>query len=547
MVRKRRSPIAFRKRSSNDSEDKQKVLRAAVYVRVSTEEQAKTGYSIAAQIEKLEGTAQFNKWILLPAYVDDGYSGKDLNRPAMRRLLEDARKKKFDLVLVFKLDRFSRKLSDLVSLGEMFERIDVGIRSITEPFDTTTPPGKLLFNMLGSFAQFERELIGERTRMGLRRRLKEGKWNGLPPFGYRVSKDGVLEVRPEEVPFVRRVFRLLTEENIGVKLITRTMRKEDKTTRRRKTGWQNTTVWQMLTNPVYAGFMIMDGKPVKARHEVIISEELFQRTQEMLKARTAISSEALHSPNILTGLVKCGRCGKKMTTGKGKGKYYYACASRRRNGSCDMKYVPARALEDSITHEIKEIARHPKVIEQYLRKHRKECQGAAKRLSDERKALQKRLEAVERSKADKVRWMVENVPSKEVSAEVSREIEEQIDRAKELRGRLAGIDSRLRDLAGEDAKAEGVSATLLKALDSFESWRPSRKRLLMQCLVREIVVSGKLEAKVVFTLPLTAPPKQKPGSKKTPVLDEKTLGKVSSELLAAQTSGYPLGTNWLRR
>ena len=143
--------------------------------------------------------------------------------------------------------------------------------------------------------------------------------------------------------------------------------------------------------------------------------------------------------------------------------------------------------------------------------------------------------------------MVENLPSKAVSEEVSREIEESIGRAKELRGKLKSLDSRLLDLAGKDAKAEQISGTLLKALDRFESWRASRKRLLMQCLVREVTVSSKVEAKVVFTLPLTALPKQKPGSKRTPVLDEKPLNGVPTELLAGDGIGSPLGSKWLPR
>ena len=156
-TRVRRSRIFFRQ--PNEPPPKAQDLKVAIYVRVSTEEQAQSGYSIPAQIEKLQAMCKSQDWQLLPAYVDDGYSGKDMDRPAMQRLLADGRKKKFSVILVYKLDRVSRRLSDLVSLGEQLERQGIGLRSITEPFDTTNPAGKLLFNMLGSFAQFEREFI----------------------------------------------------------------------------------------------------------------------------------------------------------------------------------------------------------------------------------------------------------------------------------------------------------------------------------------------------------------------------------------------------
>src|SRR5450755_467587 len=157
--------------------------RSALYVRVSTEEQAQFVYSINGLLEKLDMACKLYGWDPLPPYIDEGVSGKNLDRPQMKKLIRDARAKRFDFVVIYKLDRLSRRLSDLITLRDEFENAGVGIRSATEPFDTTNSAGKLLFNMLGSFAQFEREMIIDRTKMGLRRRMKEGKWNSRPPFG----------------------------------------------------------------------------------------------------------------------------------------------------------------------------------------------------------------------------------------------------------------------------------------------------------------------------------------------------------------------------
>ena len=351
-------------------------LRVALYVRVSTEEQAQHGYSIAAQLEKLGAYAKSQDWQTLPPYIDDGFSGKDLERPAAQRLLADAKHKKFDLLLVYKLDRISRKVGDLIALGEHFQKLGLGLRSATEPFDTTNSSGKLLFNMLGSFAQFERELIGERTRLGLNRRKREGKWNTSAPFGYRFTKDGTLELHPAELPFARRVFQLFLEKNWGAKTIAIQMRKEDHVTRRSRGRWHSTSIWKMLSNPVYAGLVNTGDGEYKPLYPTIVSNEEFERVQETLRSRACTNGPQLHSPNVLTGLIRCGLCGKGMTTAKGKGTYYYACLGRDKG--CTLEYIPSRGLEKAILDEIRNIAAMPGVIECYLDKVRHENDRAGK-------------------------------------------------------------------------------------------------------------------------------------------------------------------------
>ena len=137
----------LQKRKDKNSEEP---MRAAVYVRVSTEEQAETGYSIEAQKEKLSAFCVSQDFQLQRIYSDEGFSGKDTKRPQLQQMLRDAELKKFDLLVVYKLDRLSRRLGDLVDIRETFDNLGVGICSCTEPFDTTNPTGKLLFNMLGS-------------------------------------------------------------------------------------------------------------------------------------------------------------------------------------------------------------------------------------------------------------------------------------------------------------------------------------------------------------------------------------------------------------
>lgn len=520
-----------KKTTNQQATGKPQATKAVIYVRVSTEEQAQSGYSINAQIEKLIATCKLNNWELVEKYVDDGYSAKNLDRPNIQRLIEDSKAGKFNLVLVYKLDRLSRKLKDLSNLAEHFQTLGVGIRSITEPFDTTNSTGNLLFNMLGSFAEFERELIGERTRLGQQRRLREGKWNGRPPYGYKLTEAGTLEIHEEEARYVREAFRLFLEHNIGVKLIAQRIRAKDKTTRKAAT-WCQTAVWNLLNCFTYCGYVKIGGKYEKGPHKAIIAEETYKDVQQILRAKAQIPAERLHSPNILSGLVKCDKCGEVMTTGKGKGIHYYVCSGRSRAHKCDMEYIPARPLENALVEELKAIASKPEVIAQYLKKHKSKNKGALKNLSTEKQAIESKVAQLLRLKEKRVAWLLENLPEKAVAEEVSKEIQKQLDSIEKLKCRAAAIAQELQSLGNNAANPDTIAGFLNSFVEMFDSLEVPQKRLLVQGLVKDIKVEGKNRAKAVFSLPI-APQKERP-ELKTPV-----------NLLTDKVS-YPLYQSWLR-
>jgi len=167
-------------------------MRIAIYTRVSTEDQAKEGYSLEVQREYLESFATREGYEIFKIYCDDGISAYSTRRPALQELLQDAKTKKFDLVLVHKIDRFSRNLKDLLNLVDELSSYSVGFKSATEPFDTTTSAGKLMFQQLGSFAEFERNRIAERVFPGMVKGVQKGNWQGarFAPFGYIVTTKG---------------------------------------------------------------------------------------------------------------------------------------------------------------------------------------------------------------------------------------------------------------------------------------------------------------------------------------------------------------------
>jgi len=164
-------------------------LKIAIYLRVSTEDQAKEGYSLEVQREYLEAFAQREGYEVFKVYCDDGISAYSTRRPALQQLLADAKAKRFELVLVHKIDRFSRNLKDLLMLVDELSSYGVGFKSATEPFDTTTSAGKLMFQQLGSFAEFERNRIAERVFPGMVKGVQQGNWQGarFAPYGYKYN------------------------------------------------------------------------------------------------------------------------------------------------------------------------------------------------------------------------------------------------------------------------------------------------------------------------------------------------------------------------
>jgi site-specific DNA recombinase len=208
-----------------------RTLRAVGYVRVSTEEQVQQGFSLDAQADRIRAYGQSQDYALSSIYSDEGYSAKDLERPAIRRLLADVATGSIDVLLVYKLDRLSRRLRDLTEVLDLLARHDVSFESVTEPFETKSAPGRLMLNVLGGFGQFEREVNGERVLLAMERRFREGKWMVQPPYGYRIE-DGFLIVEPGEATLVRRIFARYLGDGPGVKELARALNDEGHRTRR---------------------------------------------------------------------------------------------------------------------------------------------------------------------------------------------------------------------------------------------------------------------------------------------------------------------------
>ena len=300
---------------------RQRRTRAALYMRVSTDAQFEEGYSIEQQKEMLEAYCKAKRIEEYECYIDPGFSGSNIERPAMQNLIRDIREGRITHVLVYKLDRLSRSQKDTLYLIEdVFNTHDVTFTSLNENFDTSTPTGKAMLGMMSVFAQLERETIRERTRMGMLGRLKEGYWPGgaRTPFGYDYdSAQGTL-VPNADAARVERCFELLiagySPDNIA-----------------RMLGFKyDNTVRNILGRKTYLGLIEYNGVCYPGRHAPLVSQEVFARAQRILDQRAA--KREWTSQYLLTGLLVCGRCGAKMRYQKwGNAGVKIVCYSQQRS------------------------------------------------------------------------------------------------------------------------------------------------------------------------------------------------------------------------
>ena len=360
--------------------------RCIIYCRVSTEEQAKGQYSsLEAQedickhlIATRKGEKEEQKWTHIDTIKDPGYSGKDLDRPGIKELLSRARTNEVDIIIVYKLDRLTRSIINFYNLYEVFEKHHVSIASATEPIDSTNPTGRLVINIILSFAQHEREMIVERTVDKMKANAEKGRWNGgMIPFGYDIDHiNSILIPNENEAKITKEIYEIyLKHQNLSTvcRIInnkgyrTKLRSIQDKKGEKKRYGgkrFQEDTILRILTNPVYIGDVRYKNQTFKGLHQPIITASIFKKVQEILKKRSKRrefkKDEHVH---LLKGLIKCQDCGSIMSpypSGKkdeqGRHHLYYTCTSVIKDGkesSCRVRSLPARKFENTIKEFLK--------------------------------------------------------------------------------------------------------------------------------------------------------------------------------------------------
>lgn len=486
-------------------------VRCAIYTRKSTSEGLDSDFNtLDAQREAAElyiRSQAGQGWTIVPTHYDDGgFTGGNMDRPALQRLLDDIERGQIDMVVVYKVDRLSRSLLDFSRLVERFEKKKVGFVSITQHFDTSTSMGRLVLNVLLSFAQFERELISERTRDKIQAARRRGKWTGGQVcLGYRVDPDRrALVAVPEEAELVRLIFDMYLRTYSVGRIAARLnemghaqKRHVSKDGRTRGGGrWNKVAVHHLLRNALYIGKVRgATGELFAGEHEPIVSLDVFEKVGEALQFRaTGRVSRSRRLDFLLTGILRCGPCNSGMSTSTGRGRgqsyrYYRCVRASKESARCPTGLVPADDIERTLITHVREAAKRDDVRAQ-IRARVGGHDGAIGELRTARDRLHEQVAEIgsEAKRLLSAFSTATGTGGGRLLATKLGEIEVEQDR---LRLEAEEIDARLRRVADDQRKGEQVKQLLESFDELWDALVLEEQRELLHVVVERATIDPK--------------------------------------------------------
>jgi site-specific DNA recombinase len=484
-------------------------IRVGTYNRISTDE-TNQPYSLDAQTVALERLVDALADHEIVLRYSDQKSGATLDRPGLQQMLRDAQAGKFDVLMVYRLDRLSRSTKNSLLLMEQLAEYGVEFRSATEPFDTT-PSGVLTLSMLAAFAEHERAVMIDRIKAGQERKAASGKWvGGPPPYGYDLI-DGVLVSNLAEGVIVVEVFRRYVELLEGTRNIAAWLNDNGYRNRKGKR-FHFQQILRMLTNRVYLSEIRWNDDWHQGSHEPLILTDLFDRANALLRARGDDLSlrRSNTSDYLLTGLVRCAHCGRSMVgataTGRSKKYPYYVCHTRHRydSNACQTDRIPARDLEAAVAEQVIAMLENEPLVREAV-----EDAFASQESDRPRRAADLASVATEIQKA-------EAAVSSYLDAFEDGSMPKSVcgPRLEELGTKLRSLEARQQELTDQDdeilfAPDEDELLALAAAVREVVANGDTRQiKALMQAYVREIRVVNRDEIYPSFYAPVVSPPSQ---------------------------------------
>jgi site-specific DNA recombinase len=499
-----------------------RLLKCAPYGRKSTEEGLEQEFnSLDAQWESSQAYIKSQAsegWVSVPTrYEDGGYTGGNLDRPGLRRLLADIEAGKIDIVVVYKVDRLSRSLLDFSKLLEVFEKHRVGFVSVTQQFSTTTSAGRLMLNVLLSFSQFERELISERTRDKMSAARRKGKWlGGKPVLGYDVDPaTKKLVVNDGEAARVRTIYQLYSEHQallpVVQELLARGWVNKLWSSKKGKSSgglpFNKTSLHYLLTNPTYIGQVVYKTEVHAGEQAAIIDPATWQRVQSLLKRNGSTGGASIRNKfgAILKGRLFCKACDCAMSPShstRGNKRYrYYLCNHAGKNGwdTCPSKSIPAAEIEKFVLGHLRELVNNPAVIAETVAQVQAQRRDQLDTLNSERRGLERDLAHWNRELHDVV--LAPNGGGPHATARLA----DLQDRIRTTERRLTDVHAEVTALDRTDIDAATITAALTKFDPVWEVLTPREQTRLVELLVSRVDYDGA-SGKVAITFRADAVP-----------------------------------------
>lgn len=452
--------------------------KVAIYTRVSTEKQSSEGYSLEAQHDQLIDYVNSNNMQLIKLYSDPGVSAKNLKRPGVQELIRDLESGMFDTVIIHKLDRLTRNISDLYDLVELVNAKNVKLISLSEQIDTSNPMGRMFVYLLGIFAQMFRENLGEEVTKGMRKRAEKGLHNiTVDLYGYRRQDDGRLLIKEDEAEWVRFIFERYAAGD-GSTMIAKYLN-EHGIRRNKGSRWDHSKVLLTLENKHYCGkvhnkFKKDDDAIVRdGQHDPIVSEELFEQAQTVLnRRREGTISQNTHD-YVFGGILKCGKCGYSytgVTDNRTENKNrHYVCGNKSRFGMCDQGGLSEKKLTALVFKSTYIIS------DEYNRKH------VPKKTKSEEEEIRK---AIRSSEDRRERWQLAYGDGNMPYADFSKRMQEEMLRITELEAKLSTIPKEV----VSHLTPERAIKTINEIKDNWELYSQRTRKDIMQALFKKISI-----------------------------------------------------------
>lgn len=514
------------------TEKLEKVIRVAIYARVSTEEQAEHGYSIDAQLDNLRQYCKLYNKEVVGEYVDRGVSGKEMTkRHELQKLLRDAEGGMFDEVIVWKFNRMSRKTKDLLEIVERLDKNNVYFRSFSESFDTSTPMGKFALQMMGAVGELERNTIVDNVKMGMKQRARMGYHNGGACLGYktvevpggdRKNKKTTLVIVPEEAVIIRKIFELYAAGK-GFRAIANQLNREGHRTKKGNT-FGTDSIREIITNPVYNGIVRYNrfegwsekrrrGKnsnPImtEGKHAAIISNDLWGKVQALFAQKSKACPRVYDSENLLTGIIRCPECGTPMVISRSHyrlkdgtmvAQRYYSCGSFKAKGSsvCHANSVRADYAEEYVLSRIKKVLKQPRMLVDIVSAVNRKRVGGASGLAQELIAIETNLEQL----AYKRRKILDVYELDGMDRDtLSMRLEELAEESGRLHARKSEIEFEMGGDATQEVSLELVRELLERLDGAIEKSLPEQRKAMLHLAISEITLAeGRKIDKIVLT------------------------------------------------
>jgi site-specific DNA recombinase len=487
-------------------------VRVATYTRISTDEDHQP-YSLEAQAERLAAYVKSQPdWELTRRFSDQA-SGATTERPELKRALAEARAGRFDLLLVYRVDRFSRSVRGLAQLLEDLDAAGVAFRSATGPFDTTSAAGRMMVQMLGVFAEFERATIVDRVIAGMERKAARGGWcGGSRPFGYDVDPaTGYLTPKADEAPLVPVIFDRYAHGREGARALAVWLNEGGHRTKAGRP-WSHTAVLTVLRNPVYVGKVFFRDALHDGPHEHLVDGPLFERVQALLSERGEDYSKraSATSPFLLAGLVVCARCGKHFVGTSAVGNRYryryYTCFTRQRYGTkyCAADRLPAEELDaavlDALLRTYERTDLFDKAVAAAKRRARSERANHEQELAVVDAGIEKAEDAIER-------YLTAFEAGTLSESQCAKRLEGLAAKVRDLRARREELVAALEHASASAPDPGEIAAMHRHIAHALTTGAVPARKALLQALVHEIRVESRDRVVPWFRVPGGANPK----------------------------------------